>query len=180
MLCFWLYVYCILYIIYRYTLTVTWYHWHCTTGMTHLKIKHMFSKSYTFDTAWERNVKGAGIGSWNWSLFPKYSLKFYFTIQPFIGYRNILRACELLKSRYISLHKIGTVTKTSLSPAFCLGRVSRNCHKQTSEGAEKPVSQTFFNCESQWFVFYCHSGGKDLLVESWITRRRVMGFSNSS
>lgn len=85
-------------------------------------------------------------------------MKFYFIIQSFIGYRCILRVWELLKSRYIILHKIGNVTKIFLSPALCLCRVSRNSHKQTSEGAEKPMSQTFFNCEFQWFVFYCHSG----------------------
>ena len=111
---------------------------------------------------WVRNVKKAGSRSWSWSLFPKYSVKFYFIIQSFIGYRYILRVWELLKSRYIFLHKIGTVTKIFQSPALCLRRVSRNCHKQTSEGAEKPVSQTFFNCEIQWFVFYCHSGEREL------------------
>lgn len=123
-----------------------------------MKIKHTFSKSCAFAREWKRNVEGAGSGSWSWSLFPKYSVKFYFIIQSFIVYRHILRVWELLKSRYIFLHKIGNVTKIFLSPALCLRRVSRNSHKQTSEGAEKPMSQTFFNCEFQWFVFYCHSG----------------------
>lgn len=47
-----------------------------------------------------------------------------------------------------------------------------------ADGAGKPLTRMFFNCGIQWYVFYYHCREKDLLVRSWITRRKGMAISN--
>jgi len=124
-------------------------------------------------------LRRAGSGSRSWNLFPKYSLKFYFIIQSFIGYHYILRVWELLRSRYIFLHKIGNVTKP-----FCLLHfVCVASLKTATSRLRKEPRVNVSDVLQLWdpvIRFFTTTVGKDLLVESWITRRRVMGFSNSS
>lgn len=92
--------------------------------------------------------------------------------------RLILEVWELLKSIYIFIHKCGAVTRIFQTPAFIfLMSVSWNCNKQTYGWSREGIDSDVLQLWNPMIRFYCHCREKDLLAQSWITRRRRMVIS---